>query len=144
MKSVWSVALCLLLASPALAETSVSVEEWLYLQRIGLISSVNEDLWTAFEESGAANPELARYAKEVTHVNVVSLRKWGAPAAPLVEFHSSLVAVLTEMERLYAAVAKRNFGDADEMGARIQREMLEMESSWEAIEDRYATPPASH
>ena len=53
MKSVWSVARCLFLAAPAFAETSVSVEEWLYLQRIGLISSVNENLWTAFEESGA-------------------------------------------------------------------------------------------
>lgn len=134
------IALCLALAPIAGAESPVSLEEWQYLQRVGVINSVNEDLWSAFEDSGGWNTELAGYARDATRLNVRSLHRWGPPVPPLQAFHNSLVGVLTEMERFYSAVAQRNFGSAEEIGGRIRREMLGVQESWSRIQHRYATP----
>lgn len=133
---------CLLLVAPSATASSVTAEEWHYLQRVGLITKVNEQLWAAFEDSGGWNTELARYAEETTRLNVRSLRSWGAPVRPLLTFHSDLVSLLREMERFYGAVAETNFGQAHEIGGRIRREMVDLEASWQDVHRRYASPAA--
>ena len=52
------IALCLAFALPASSDSSVSIAEWQYLQRVNVISSVNEDLWTAFGLEGLGSIRL--------------------------------------------------------------------------------------
>lgn len=132
--------LALLFAQPAIADSAVSAEEWQYLQRVNVVSSVNQQLWKAFEDSGGWNADLARYAQQATRLNVRSLRSWKPPARQLFPFHSSLVEVLAQMERFYGALADRNFGQAEQIGARVRSDMLDVESSWAKIQHRYAAP----
>jgi len=135
-----ALALTLLVAPPAAADSSVSIEEWHYLQRINVISKVNEAIWNAFEDDGGWNSGLAQYAKDTTTLNVRTLRKAAPPARELFAFHNALVGVMSDMELFYAAIAHRNFGRAHELGARIERSMLAVEASWAKVKHRYDTP----
>ncbi len=133
------VAALLFLAPPADA-AEVSVDEWHYLQQVGVLSAVNESVWKAFEEDGGWNRGIARYAQETTRHNARALEAWKAPVRELAPFHRGLLDLLGTMERFYGAIAAGDTSRAHALGARIRREMTEIEGSWAAIQHRYASP----
>ena len=81
----------LLCSTPACAEGKG--DEYRYLQRVQLLSQVNQALWRSIEASGASglwDPALATYAREVTGLGLDRLRG-DAPPRELSEFHRELV-----------------------------------------------------
>lgn len=126
-------------ASPASA-AETSVEEWHYLQLVGVMTTVNEGVWKAVEEHGSWNRGLARYAEQTTRHNARALEAWKAPVRELAPFHQGLVELLGTLERFYGAMAAGDASRAHALGARIQREMAEVEAGWSAIQHRYVSP----
>ncbi len=112
-------------------------QDWLYLQRVHTVSQLNEQLWRSVEKLELPDAEIARFARKSAELNRSQLERWGAPTQELMGFHRELISLLRTMEDFYAAVGADDHGRAQEVGARIQQEMLAFESSMQSMAKRY-------
>jgi len=119
------------------AAAEPSAAEWRYLQCVDAVGKVGEQLQRATENNGWANRELMTYAYELTRFNAAQLRRWDAPVPELESAHHQLIHVLDLAARHYEALARGNFGDAEDRGEDLKREYQRFEKQWKVVMGRY-------
>lgn len=132
----------LLLASLASGASAAepSAAEWRYLQCIDAMGKVGEQLQRSAENNGWANRDLMAYANELTRFNAAQLRRWDAPVPELRSAHRQLIHVLDLAARHYEALARGNYGDAEDRGEDLKREYQQFEKLWREVMARYENP----